>query len=185
MGRWAWSSGGFDFDLDGSPEIFIAAGMVSNGPPSSRRLPDLESFFWRQVVARSPGSGIADAGYENGWNAIGQLFRQDYGWNSHEPNVLYVRREGRYTDASGISGLDFAQDSRAFAVTDFDGDGYPDIVLKSRLAPQIRMLQNRCAARRPAIALRLTRRLVIPVRRDCTIWRAISLFYRPDKTPDG
>src|SRR5580658_9312253 len=155
MGRWAWSSGGFDFDLDGSPEIFIAAGMVSNGFESNRKSRDLESFFWRQVVARSPASGGADAGYENGWNAIGQLFREEYSWNGQEPNVFYVRRDGRYADASGISGLDFAEDSRAFSVTDFDGDGYPDIVLKSRLGPQVRMLQNRCALGRPAIALRL------------------------------
>jgi Tfp pilus assembly protein PilF len=108
------------------------------------------------VVARSPASAAgADAGYENGWNAIGQLFREEYSWNGQEPNVFYVRRDGRYTDASGISGLDFAEDSRAFSVTDFDGDGYPDIVLKSRLGPQVRMMQNRCALGRPAIALRL------------------------------
>jgi tetratricopeptide (TPR) repeat protein len=155
MGRWAWSSGGFDFDLDGSPEIFNTAGMVSNGVPTDRRSPDLESFFWRQVVARSPATARADAGYENGWNAIGQLFREEFSWNGQEPNVFYVRRDGRYKDASGISGLDFADDSRAFAVTDFDGDGYPDIVLKSRLAPQVRMMQNRCGGGRPAIALRL------------------------------
>jgi len=155
MGRWAWSSGGFDFDLDGSPEIFNTAGMVSNGVQTGRQSPDLESFFWRQVVARSPATARADEGYENGWNAIGQLFREEFSWNGQEPNVFYVRRDGRYKDASGISGLDFAEDSRAFAVTDFDGDGYPDIVLKSRLAPQVRMMQNRCAAGRPAIALRL------------------------------
>ncbi len=27
MGRWAWSSDGFDFDNDGTPEIYIACGM--------------------------------------------------------------------------------------------------------------------------------------------------------------
>ena len=58
-------------------------------------------------------------------------------------------------DASGISGLDFADDSRAFAVTDFDGDGYPDILLKSRNGPQIRALQNDCANGKPALALSL------------------------------
>ncbi len=155
MGRWAWSSGGFDFNLDGTPEIFIAAGMVTNGWESGGRSPDLESFFWRQVVARSPATAAADAAYENGWNAIGQLFREQYNWNGQEPNVFYVRRSGRYADASGVSGLDFADDSRAFAVTDFDGDGYPDIVLKSRLGPQVRVMQNHSAAGRPAIALRL------------------------------
>jgi tetratricopeptide (TPR) repeat protein len=154
MGRWAWGSGGFDFDLDGTPEILIATGMVTNGAAAAKT--DLNSFFWRQVVARSPAGKSATAtDYENGWNAINQLIREDYSWNGHEPNVFYVRRDGRYHDASGVSGLDFADDSRAFAVTDFDGDGNPDIVLKSRLGPQIRAMQNDCAAGRPAIAILL------------------------------
>jgi tetratricopeptide (TPR) repeat protein len=54
-----------------------------------------------------------------------------------------------------VSGLDFADDSRAFAVTDFDGDGNLDIVLKSRLGPQVRALQNNCGAGKPAIAISL------------------------------
>jgi tetratricopeptide (TPR) repeat protein len=158
MGRWAWSSGGFDFDLDGVPEILIASGMVTNrepNKPGAPLRPDLDSFFWRHVVGNSPGAMGIVADYENGWNTLGQLFRGDYDWRGTEPNVFYVRRNGRYVDASGVSGLDFADDSRTFAVTDFDGDGYPDIVLKSRRGPQIRALQNDCAAGRPAIALQL------------------------------
>ncbi len=49
MGRWAWSSDALDFDNDGSPEIYIACGMLTGASG-----PDLMSFFWRQVVARSP-----------------------------------------------------------------------------------------------------------------------------------
>ena len=47
-----------------------------------------------------------------------------------------VARKGvaRFYDFSGVSGLDFADDTRAFAVTDIDGDGNLDFVLKSRLA---------------------------------------------------
>ncbi|HZL57527.1 MAG TPA: tetratricopeptide repeat protein, partial [Bryobacteraceae bacterium] len=155
MGRWAWSSIGFDWDLDGSPEIFIAAGMVTNQTGPERAGSDLESFFWRQVVAKSPSTSTPRTEYENAWNAIAQLFRGPCNWNGGEPNVFYARREGRYADVSGVSGLDFADDSRAFAVTDFDGDGYPDIVLKSRLGPQVRALQNECAAGRPVIVLKL------------------------------
>ncbi|MDE3198255.1 MAG: VCBS repeat-containing protein [Acidobacteriota bacterium] len=147
---WAWSSGGFDFDLDGSPEILVAGGMVSNGSKV-----DLEGFFWRQVVAKSPSGASASGEYENAWNAIGQFFREDLNWNGNEANVFYKRREGRYIDASGVSGLDFSDNSRAFAVTDFDGDGYPDLILKSRLAPQVRVMRNDCAGGKPAIALRL------------------------------
>ncbi len=150
MGRWAWSSGGFDWDLDGVPEILIGTGMVTN--PSGK---DLNSFFWRQVVAKSPEKQRAAADYENGWNALNQLIREDYSWNGREPNVFYVRQEGGYRDVSGVSGLDFADDTRTFAVTDFDGDGVPDVVLKNRLGPQIRAMQNDCAGGRKAVAISL------------------------------
>jgi tetratricopeptide (TPR) repeat protein len=150
MGRWAWSSDAFDFDNDGSPEIYIACGMLTN--PSEK---DLMSFFWRQVVARSPVTNTAAPAYENGWNAIDQWMREDYSWNGREPNVLYARRHGRFYDFSGVSGLDFADDSRAFAITDFDGDGNPDILLKSRLGPQVRALRNHWGVGRKCLAIEL------------------------------
>jgi tetratricopeptide (TPR) repeat protein len=150
MGRWAWGSGGFDWDLDGTPEILIGTGMVTNYSDK-----DLNSFFWRQVVAKTPEKQRAAADYENGWNALNQLIRAGYNWNGLEPNVFYVKENGRYRDASGVSGLDFADDTRTFAVTDFDGDGIPDLVLKNRLGPQIRALQNDSSGTRQAIAISL------------------------------
>jgi len=140
----------FDFDNDGSPEIYIACGMLTN---SSEQ--DLMSFFWRQVVANSPATRTAAPDYENGWNALDQWIREDYSWNGREPNVLYARRGGRFYDFSCVSGIDFADDSRAFAVTDFDGDGNLDLLLKSRLGPQVRALRNDWGGRK-SIAIALT-----------------------------
>jgi tetratricopeptide (TPR) repeat protein len=151
MGRWAWSADGFDFDNDGTPEIYVTCGMVTN---ESRD--DAASFFWRQVVANSPPSQAPAPAYENGWNAINQFIREDCSWNGREPNVLFARRGGRFYDYSGVSGIDFADDSRAFAVTDFDGDGNIDLFLKSRLGPQVRALRNEWGAGRNAIAIQLT-----------------------------
>jgi tetratricopeptide (TPR) repeat protein len=154
MGRWAWSADGFDLDNDGAPEIYIACGMLTN--PSQAPPADAMSFFWRQVVANSPATQSPAPAYENGWNAINQFIREDYSWNGREPNVLYARRGGRYYDHSGVSGMDFADDSRAFAVTDFDGDGNLDVLLKSRLGPQVRLLRNEWGLGRRAFAVRLT-----------------------------
>jgi tetratricopeptide (TPR) repeat protein len=69
--------------------------------------------------------------------------------------LFYVRHGGRYYDYSGVSGLDFQDDSRAFAATDFDGDGNLDLCLKSRLGPQIRCLQNNSTEGRLSISFRL------------------------------
>ena len=57
MGRWAWCADGIDFDNDGTPEIYITCGMLT-GPKET----DLMSFFWRQVVAKSPGRELAVGG---------------------------------------------------------------------------------------------------------------------------
>ncbi len=108
------------------------------------------------MVAKTPEKQRAAADYENGWNALNQLIREDYSWNGREPNVFYAKQAGKYRDASGVSGLDFADDTRTFAVTDFDGDGVPDLILKNRLGPQIRAMQNDCSGERKAIAISLT-----------------------------
>ncbi|MBY0506292.1 MAG: FG-GAP-like repeat-containing protein [Bryobacteraceae bacterium] len=150
MGRWGWSADALDFDLDGHAELFLTCGMLT-GP----KQPDLMGFFWRQVVARTPATASPNAAYENGWNAINQFIREGYSWNGHEPNLLYVRDGDKYRDASRESGLNFAGDSRAFAALDLDGDGCLDLVVKSRLAPQLRVFQNRCGQASPRIGLRL------------------------------
>jgi tetratricopeptide (TPR) repeat protein len=151
MGRWSWSSDALDFDHDGFPDLHIVNGMVS-GP--SRQ--DLNSFFWRQVVACSPDEARASQPYEQGWNAINELIRSDGTWSGYERNVFYANNhDGTFSDVSGAVGLDFLEDGRAFAVTDFDHDGRLEIFLKNRNAPQIRILKNRMEDLPPSIAFRL------------------------------
>ena len=151
MGRWAWSSDTWDVDHDGYPELYIANGMIS-GP----RKKDLNSFFWRQVVANSPEGSTPNAAYEQGWNAINELIRADETWSGYERNLLYLNNgDGTFSDVSGAAGLDFLEDSRTFALADFDHDGRIEMVLKSRSAPQLRYLKNVMPQLPPAIALRL------------------------------
>lgn len=150
MGRWSWCGDGCDFDLDGFPEVLVTAGMITHAENK-----DLGSFFWRRVVAASPRDAAPKPEYEQGWNCLNQLVREDYSWNGGEPNVFYVRKGGKFRDCSGLSGLDRALDSRAFAVTDFDGDGRPDLFLKSRLGPQLVAYCNQCSGDRRSIAIDL------------------------------
>lgn len=151
MGRWAWSSDAWDFDHDGFPDLYVANGMVS-GP--SRE--DLNSFFWRQVVAKSPEQAEQSHDYEQGWNAINELIRADGTWSGFERNVFYANnRDGTFSDISGAVGLDFLEDGRAFALADFDHDGRQEIFLKNRNAPQLRVLKNVLGDLPPSIAFRL------------------------------
>jgi tetratricopeptide (TPR) repeat protein len=151
MGRWAWSSDAWDFDHDGFPDLYIANGMLS-GPVRE----DLNSFFWRQVVAKSPAEAKASHDYEQGWNAINELIRADHTWSGFERNVFYANnRDGTFSDVSGVVSLDFVEDGRAFALADFDHDGRQEVFLKNRNGPQLRLLKNVMPGLPPSIAFRL------------------------------
>ncbi|MGP0071865.1 MAG: FG-GAP-like repeat-containing protein [Bryobacteraceae bacterium] len=151
MGRWSWSSDAWDFDHDGFADLYITNGMVS-GPIRE----DLNSFFWRQVVANSPDSAKPSEDYEKGWNEVNELIRADYTWSGYERNVFYANnRDGTFFDVSGAVDLDFLEDGRAFALADFDHDGRQEVFLKNRTAPQLRLLKNVTAELPPSIALRL------------------------------
>lgn len=152
MGRWSWSTDSWDFDHDGFPELYIANGMISGTPGD-----DLNSFFWRQVVANSPNEPRPSHEYEQAWNAINELIRADRTWSGFERNIFYLNnRNGSFSDISGIVGLDAIEDSRTFALGDFDQDGRLEVVLKNRNSPQVRYLKNVVADLPPAISFRLS-----------------------------
>jgi Flp pilus assembly protein TadD/peroxiredoxin len=151
MGRWSWSADFWDVDHDGYSELFVTNGYIS-GPDHN----DVASFFWRQVVAKSPDDARSSPAYEHGWNAINELIRSDGSWHGYARNVMFVNnRDGSFAEMSGPSGLDFRDDGRAFALADIDHDGRLEVILKNRNAPQLRVLHNVLGNIGNSIAFRL------------------------------
>ena len=162
MGRWAWSSDALDFDSDGWDDLYIANGMLTRALKNADSAgADLEGFFWRQVVARSPLTRVPGTPYDEAWRAINQLLVHG-SIASHQRNV-FLRNDGHggFDEISGALGLDLDQDGRSFAVLDVDRDGDPDlVVMAARQAPQVRIFRNDFGSLPPeggshAIAVRL------------------------------
>jgi tetratricopeptide (TPR) repeat protein len=138
FGGWNWGCEAWDFDHDGYPDLYIANGFISGTEPDN-----LSSFFWRHVVSRSLASSADSQDYSNAWSAINEFVRSGHSWSGRQRNNFYLNNgNGTFTEAGGILGLDFLDDSRAFALVDLDHDGRLEIVLKNRTAPQLRVLRN-------------------------------------------
>jgi len=88
--------------------------------------------------------------------AISKLVREGRSWSGNERNCCFLNIGGvRMADVSAVSGLDFADDGRGVALTDWDQDGDLDILTTNRGAPRLRFLQNNLGNRNNYVALRL------------------------------
>ena len=155
LGRWSWCSDAWDFDHDGFPDLYVTNGFISGAQKDN-----LSSFFWRQIVARSLANAGNSKDYGDAWSAINEFIRSDHSWSGYQRNNFYLNNgNGTFTEAAGILGLDFIDDSRSFALADLDHDGRLEVVLKNRNSPQLRLLQNRLnlAASTISFSLRGTR----------------------------
>jgi len=155
MGRWAWSSDAIDFDNDGFEDLYVVNGMFTRAPGEEGL--DLDSFFWRQVTARSPLDARRGTAFDDAWRAINRQLAENASQAPHERNVL-LRNDGHggFVDVSGSTGLDLDQDGRSFAVLDLEGDGDADlVVMAARSAPQLRVFRNDLGDRNASLAVRL------------------------------
>jgi Tfp pilus assembly protein PilF len=156
FGRWAWSSDALDFDNDGFSDLLIVNGMFTRRDDDEPSV-DVDSLFWRHVVASSPLTRQAGTAYDDGWRATNRLLMGNGAQAQHERDVLlHNNGHGGFDEVSGSVGLDLDHDGRSFAVLDLDQDGDADlIVMGARSSPQVHVFRNDIASGASAVSVKL------------------------------
>jgi Flp pilus assembly protein TadD len=149
---WNWCADAFDLENDGWLDIYCLNGFLSSPTPD---LAPLDAYLWEEVMALSPHTNTPSAEYRAAWAASFELAHRGHPWDGGQRNVCFLNLgAGRFADASAAVGLNFPDDSRSFAVFDYDGDA--DLVIHSRTGPQLRLLRNEIGHKNRSLSIRLT-----------------------------
>jgi thiol-disulfide isomerase/thioredoxin len=71
------------------------------------------------------------------------IFNQGFSFSGYERDGLFLNREGKkFTDISGVSGIDSITDGRAAIFADFDNDGDEDVFLTTIQGPGHLLFRN-------------------------------------------
>ncbi|MDA7881582.1 ASPIC/UnbV domain-containing protein, partial [Akkermansiaceae bacterium] len=111
-------------------------------------------------MSRSPGEDASSEqvrAYDVGWAATNKLIRSGRSFSGRERNCAFLNlgNEKRFADISSASGLDFPDDGRGLALSDWDHDGRIDLWMMNRTGPRLRFVRNELETENHFIALRL------------------------------
>jgi tetratricopeptide (TPR) repeat protein len=94
--------------------------------------------------------------YEVGWVAVHKMLRDGKSWSGREEDCAYLNtRDGRFANASAVTGLDIPDDTRAAGLVDWDLDGKLDLWVSGRGSPRVHLFRNQSANDHAWIAISL------------------------------
>jgi thiol-disulfide isomerase/thioredoxin len=79
----------------------------------------------------------------NSQSQLSEMMDAGRSFSGNERNCCFLNiGNGTFVDISGISGLDYPDDGRAIATTDWDNDGDLDLWISNRNGPRLRLMRN-------------------------------------------
>jgi len=101
----------------------------------------------------------ADGGWFRARNELFRMIMEGRSFSGRERNCCFLNLgaagESRFATVSALTGLEYPDDGRSLASTDWDGDGDLDLWTTNRSGPRIRFLKNRRGASGHHLSLRL------------------------------
>jgi len=138
----AYSSVAADINNDGLDDV-----IVTNGHLTRNTSEDLGGLLYAHMVddvvsnpQKTRDGFVAHCELEND---VLELTRSGYSLFGNQRNRCYlsIGKLG-FANFSSASGIDYLEDARAVATTDWDDDGDVDVVMTSRNGPRMRILLN-------------------------------------------
>ena len=122
---WSWGTTTFDFNLDGSPDIYVA-----NGNESYESAQDYCTTFWTHDIYT--GDSKPDITLDRFFRNLRDESTTGASWNPFEKNVLFMNLGGGgFLNVSFLMGTASETDSRSVVSEDLDNDGRPDLLFVS------------------------------------------------------
>ena len=127
-------------------------------------------MFWRQVVSHSPtrsdelsharGRGSP---YLRHLDELNGLIDRGGSLSGNERNCVFLNlgpkpNKKRFATASTVTGLDQADDTRCYGLTDWDHDGDVDLWAMNRTGPRVRVMLNQQSTLNHFLSLKLVGR---------------------------
>ena len=101
----------------------------------------------------------ADGGWFRARNDLFRMIMEGRSFSGRERNCCFLNLgaggESRFATVSALTGLEYPDDGRSLASTDWDGDGDLDLWTANRSGPRLRFLKNNRGSRKHYLALRL------------------------------
>lgn len=110
-------------------------------------------------MSRSPEEADSERpsdAYIKAVTALNLMVHEGRSFSGRERHCCFLNIGGpQFANVSGLSGMDFPEDGRALAVSDWDFDGDLDLWITNRTAPQVRFLRNNSPGEGKFLAVRL------------------------------
>ena len=87
---------------------------------------------------------------------LSEMIKRGRSFSGHERNCLFLNTgTDHFATISSVSGVDFPDDARAVAFTDWNHDGRVDFWVSNRNAPRLRLLLNQTPTQHHSVSLKL------------------------------